>query len=1623
MVPRNGMSLSLRVGIVIVAAVCPVRAGELLDFEAGYVTNTSLDNQYDWHYWWLTHSTSPTDFQPQTVDGNNLLQCRTDCLTEYWRAMPRETEVLDLTWRWKASAAGAKMNFGPSGELVSTNNNYEAYRARVMLDATTWKIKGAGWTIPTGEGSSWQPGRWYYMRLRADASAGTFSVWVDTAAERASEIQLAADVAMAGSGPLDRLLLKADQGAGSAEIDDIAWGASPPPPGGVELQCAFAFGATNFTRSVPGAPGRSYTKVVQNGANFYYDASTGHGYTNVAAIDGSPNNRGVLSGDDEIYDEFIGVKGGEGNEIVFRINVPNGAYRFVAAGGDAQYGDHGSKITVSDGSSGTPLVLVERRLLPANTFYTVGYAGAEPPKGDGQGTDPQLLPMVTPPVLAVTSGYLEVHQIADGAANGGDLCLLEVWRAPPPDPRLDADGDGFPDAVEFLAGSDPLATFPPPRVAIPDRWDIDEGQQTVVTYDYSAYENFSTRTAVQLTIPARAMPTGIVPVIRMAGPADPGISSFEPEGNSGIVSGTFLINGEVLPGATVTVGLPLPDGVDLASGAADLKVWHHHGEAWSEEPIVAVSDGVVHVSLSCFSNVNVVRTGVIYVDGGNGGAATHDGTGWPTAYADLQEALGVATAGDELWVAQGEYKPGVDRGASFLIPAGVSVYGGFRGAESSLSERSPNRYETTLTGDLSGDDATDAAGNPINRTDNAYHVVRGGAQTGGEWTLDGFTITGGYAESDNGGGCLVTGPATGIAMVNCRFEANHAARGGGLFLDGGDYPNPAGAGVLVSHCAFENNTALLSGGAIGGQCASLDAVSCTFARNHGRSGGALNGHHLLAEVQQCVFEGNGAADDGGAVATSGGDADFVNCLFVENSAEGTGGAVVSRSARDYYANCTFVGNGAREVGGAIHNDYAEMGVVNSILYGNTAATGSQISLTPTGTLVMSHTDTEGGLDLVEAPDRSAVIDAGGNKDEDPMFLDPRRYAGADGVLGTKDDGLVPMRPGSPCVDAGTATNAPSVDITGRPRPRPQNGGYDMGAYESAIKVIYVEKHAPTGGDGESWPTALGDIQPALEKAAEEIEGTDDDIMVWVAGAGPYVPTKPTKPADEYTVTFYIPNGVGLYGGFAGDELHLGQRKPWNVETELRPGITGELPYYSTVVVMNSGVLDGFVLDGGNGRAAALAARGGNPVVNQCVLRNFDLSGGGFEPLVDLSGSDALLRTCHIRGNTVTHDLILALGTGALRMERCVIAGNAAPFGATDGGLLRSHPMDDYTWLSTPKSRYLARRAELVNSVFCENEATPVLTILGCRVDVTNCTFYNNRRPGAGDAAIAWFLGSSQGTIVNTILTDVLSGEGTHLYLQGIGGPDGWPAGGLQVRSNCIAATTDDWKNDPPYVRAYDNKYVNENADLPGFSDAGNPAGADGWFGTLDDGLQLSMVSGCMNSGTVGAARDVLSVRRPQGPQADIGAYEYPRHQIVTVGRYNENREFETDVAPYVVDNIVDKYSIGYARIQRLGCVIQLRVPNNEYTRPKDVIYARIWCVDGNEANLSGTKLPATFHRVPGTDLFRTLIVTEREVRGKQVIVHNNPDPELANIEMSRTYVLLGESGCYVRVEVPTDQFE
>ena len=185
---------------------------------------------------------------------------------------------------------------------------------------------------------------------------------------------------------------------------------------------------------------------------------------------------------------------------------------------------------------------------------------------------------------------------------------------------------------------------------------------------------------------------------------------------------------------------------------------------------------------------------VLFVDAD--AAEGGDGRSWQTAYRDLQsafdsaETLGADTNADndidQIWIAEGTYlptaplEPSNPRSATFSLPHGVTLYGGFDGTETSLNDRDTASHETILSGDLG------AAGEV---EDNAYTVVYCFEDI--EAGLDGVTVTGGYAFAEPevtlmgrnvGGGIYSYGTLT---LVDSLIAENNAdSSGAGVYNHG-----------------------------------------------------------------------------------------------------------------------------------------------------------------------------------------------------------------------------------------------------------------------------------------------------------------------------------------------------------------------------------------------------------------------------------------------------------------------------------------------------------------------------------------------------------------------------------------------------------------------------------------------------------------------------------------------------------------------------------------------------------------------------------------------------------------------------------------------------------------------
>jgi len=428
----------------------------------------------------------------------------------------------------------------------------------------------------------------------------------------------------------------------------------------------------------------------------------------------------------------------------------------------------------------------------------------------------------------------------------------------------------------------------------------------------------------------------------------------------------------------------------------------------------------------------------IYVDVNANG--TNDGTTWPNAFNDLQDALDEAQSQigpEEIWVAAGTYTPSVQvdlnnsggsdaRRKTFNIPPGLTLLGGFNGTETLASQANPASNVTILSGDLG-------------KSGNAFHVLVIEHILPDNYVtttvIDGFTITGGKAngvlENATGGGAWLREPngsggsgGGGPVFRRCVFEDNYAQSTGGAIVG-------YRIGITLRDCTFRENEvngstfavgAFTGGGAVSA-FGKLVVANCRFESNAclaGHAGALIHGSENVegSVISNCEFLANSAAfAGGGAVLPDSGQtviAHITNCLFAGNvSTVGPGGGLVAGGARLHH--CTFVHNDAPNgPGGGCRMTSAQFAVVdNCVFWANTdeGSSGHGAQLSFSGSVVCPKNCIIQGFDCGSCANCGSL----NNVDADPEFYD---IDGADNVAATVLDNLYELRAESPGVDSG-----------------------------------------------------------------------------------------------------------------------------------------------------------------------------------------------------------------------------------------------------------------------------------------------------------------------------------------------------------------------------------------------------------------------------------------------------------------------------------------------------------------------------------------------------------------------------------------------------------------------------
>ncbi|WP_341224393.1 3-coathanger stack domain-containing protein [uncultured Arcticibacterium sp.] len=763
----------------------------------------------------------------------------------------------------------------------------------------------------------------------------------------------------------------------------------------------------------------------------------------------------------------------------------------------------------------------------------------------------------------------------------------------------------------------------------------------------------------------------------------------------------------------------------------------------------------------CFSSVSLAQD--IYVDASAGGA--NNGSSWTNAYIGLQDAIDATTANQEIWVAAGTYFPSASpddistdpRDKSFHIGTDIKIYGGFDGTETALSQRDWTNNATILSGDI---------GTEGNNTDNSYHVFITANLTSAA-VIDGFTVQDGNANGSStisyasqsfhtysGGGMY--NYSSSPTFTNVTLLSNEAFNGGGMYNS--YYSSPT-----LEHVIFSSNEATSTGGVggDGGGVYNFNYSNPTFRNVMFTSneaaysgGGVCNSYYSSPTFQNVTFTSNKATTNGGGVYNNNFSSPaFQNVTFSSNEATSNGGGVYN----SYYSsptlqNVTFSSNEATSNGGGMYNFSSSPKLINTLFFKNTASSGADVYLSSSSIASESSNNASDASNI----SGTRTVDLSGLYYKD-IIVDSTDLDGPDDVWMTADDGLI-ITGNSILKGAGTATGAPSEDITGYTRPSPPSiGAYEYNPCLFAASVVYVDLAATGNGTGTSWANAYTDLQDALD-ARMACTGVDTILVA----EGTYYPTSSPVgiTTDARDRAFYlVDSNVVILGGYsasAGTPIGAATILSGDLVTA---GTATDSAYH---VFITAGLTLATVLD--NVTITASEANGSSYIVYGSY-HFFQYSGGG---MYNYSSSPKLTNVT-FTANTATYGGGMYNVYSSLKLTNVTFSANTADEGGGIYNNTSSPSMVNLTFTANTATYgggifNVASSAKLTNVTFASNIASSVgggMYNNFSSPTVTNCIFWNNKKVTSTTVAGADIenLYSSTPVVTYTSLQNYAGGTG------------------------------------------------------------------------------------------------------------------------------------------------------------------------------------------------------------------------------------------------------------------------
>ncbi|GAB4026184.1 beta strand repeat-containing protein [Spirosoma gilvum] len=286
-------------------------------------------------------------------------------------------------------------------------------------------------------------------------------------------------------------------------------------------------------------------------------------------------------------------------------------------------------------------------------------------------------------------------------------------------------------------------------------------------------------------------------------------------------------------------------------------------------------------------------------------------------------------------------------------------------------------------------------------------------------SFDGFTIADSFADQDNGGAIENWGLLT---LSNCVFRNNEATYEGGAIRNL--------SSLTVNNCLFDGNKAGSFGGGLSNGGSSCSITNTTFTSNTANQGGGMTLLGDNAIITNSLFTGNYASFSAGGIWVNGSSITISNCTISSNTA-GVGGGINSSVGTHTIINSTITRNIAQGTAGLRIINGAHPTIINCIVAGNTSDNADYNNI--------ESTLGSGSTNNIIGPGNTGGLTNGVNGNQlgvDPLLSVLGNYGGSRQTHA--------LLPGSPAINAGTASGAPTTDDRGISRV----GVTDIGSFES-----------------------------------------------------------------------------------------------------------------------------------------------------------------------------------------------------------------------------------------------------------------------------------------------------------------------------------------------------------------------------------------------------------------------------------------------------------------------------------------------------------------------------------------------------------------------------------------------